>query len=400
MLVAIAFAESGRDLLCGVPGDVGRSAVGDLEHFGGVGLRPQRHIEGGLTGSFHRHNFHHGAQASIGHHGEGQIGRLARSEPEETACGRIELDAAVGALPLNVGRCRAARSLVPESDAELDRFARRGPGCVGDLETRGNQDGRGRHADFVCVAIEVEGEAALGVGLAGGAPDIPVAEADVGDGLRTAGKVETGGGGDGQLHIRNRGAGRKPLAHGRAEAPGGNIFQSGGAGLLAVGIDLPSPYVEVRIHVGMGEDGRFRQRVGKRLEVKVHGLRNDLGRLGGFEADEIIVGARGRPDGVEAVVVELERVGGAGDQASADAVIVGVEVVVDVLDVEVFRPNGGFRQSHEIGRAGDKVGEFAGNPPGHEAAHRDTGDGAVVAICEGSQGFIDGGDELGKIERV
>ena len=69
---------------------------------------------------------------------------------------------------------------------------------------------------------------------------------------------------------------------------------------------------------------------------------------------------------------------------------------MDVLDVEIFGPNVGLRQSHEIGRAGDKVGKFAGNPPGHEAAHRDTGDGAVVAICEGSQGFIDGGDEFGK----
>ena len=106
----------------------------------------------------------------------------------------------------------------------------------------GTRTARGRDADFVCVAIEVEGEAALGVGLAGGAPDIPVAQADVGDGLRTAGKVEPGGGGDGQLHIRNRGAGRKPLAHGERKPLVETFSRAVVPGCLRSELIFPTPY--------------------------------------------------------------------------------------------------------------------------------------------------------------
>ena len=58
----------------------------------------------------------------------------------------------------------------------------------------------------------------------------------------------------------------------------------------------------------MAEDRGLGQRLGKRLQMKIHRARNDLGRLAGVEADEIVVGAHGGPDGIQPVVVELQRI--------------------------------------------------------------------------------------------
>ena len=108
---------------------------------------------------------------------------------------------------------------------------------------------------------------------------------------------------------------------------------------------------------------------------------------------------QGMGKGIEVEVEYLGEGGIGGHLPDADRVEGGVEVGQGRIDVEILGAGRGFDGAAETGGAADEIGALRCLENGQKAAGGGTGDGAVVAVGDGAQGFVDVLDEFGEIER-
>src|SRR5690348_4361024 len=103
----------------------------------------------------------------------------------------------------------------------------------------------------------------------------------------------------------------------------------------------------------------------------------------------------------ESIEMEIEYFGerGIGNcLADSDRVDSRVEVGQRGIDVELLGAGRGLDDPAETGGAPDEIGALCGLENGQKAAGGGARDAPVIAVGDGSQGFVDVLDEFGEIE--
>ncbi len=108
---------------------------------------------------------------------------------------------------------------------------------------------------------------------------------------------------------------------------------------------------------------------------------------------------QGMGKGIEVEVEYLGEGGISGHLPDADRVEGRVEVGQGRIDVEILGAGRGIDGTAETGCAADEIGALRCLENGQKAAGGRAGDGAVVAVGDGAQGFVDVLDEFREIER-